>query len=318
MLVSIAIPCYRSAKTLPGVIDGIRKVFAEHKEYQYEVILVNDGSPDNTFEVIHNLCQEDNQIIGVNLSRNFGQSAAKMAALEYVNGDVLVYMDDDGQHPASGIIPLVEKILEGNDIVYAQFKQKKHSWFKRKTSDLHNWLLYKTGAKPKDIHLTSFLAFSSFSVETLKHSESPVVAVGKYMRMMTTKIGSVEVDHQKRKEGKSGYTLKSLIKLWKNSFTSFNVAALKIATAMGIGCCGIGFIMAVVLIIRKLLNPAMAVGYTSTMVTILVLCGLIMLLIGIVGEYIGKMYMILCNVPPYKVRNVLNKEKGETDAKNKE
>lgn len=306
MLISIAIPCYRSSKSLPGVVDEIRKAFSNHPGYEYQLILVNDASPDNTFEVIHELCQQDKRITGINLSKNFGQSAAKMAALEYVKGDVLVYMDDDGQHPAEGIFTLTEKVKEGNDIVYAKFKNKKHNWFKRTTSKLHNWLLYKTGAKPKDVNLTSFLAFSKFSIQTLQNSNSPVVAIGKYMRMFTTKIVDVEIDHRVRKEGKSGYTFKKLVNLWKNSFMSFNVVALKLATVLGFGSCGIGFLAAIFVIIKKLLNPQMVVGYASTMVIILVVGGLIMLLIGILGEYIGKMYMIMCGVPPYKIRTVLN------------
>ena len=120
MLISIAIPCYRSGKNLEMVVDEIRSVFAQQEEYDYQIILVCDGSPDHTDEVIRKLCAEDKSIIGVLLSRNFTQSNAKMAALKYVEGDVLVYMDDDGQHPAEDIFRLVEKIREGYDVVYIE------------------------------------------------------------------------------------------------------------------------------------------------------------------------------------------------------
>ena len=113
MVISVCIPCYRSAKTLPKVVAAIREEFAKHEGYEYQMILVNDGSPDNTFEVITQLCEEDENIIGMNLSRNHGQASAKIAALRYATGDALVYMDDDGQHPAEGIFRLVAKVEEG-------------------------------------------------------------------------------------------------------------------------------------------------------------------------------------------------------------
>lgn len=309
MLISIAIPCYKSAKTIMDVVKNIDLVFQEHTEHEYEVILVNDGSPDNTFEVIHHICQENNKVTGVNLSKNFGQSAAKMAAIPYVNGSILVYMDDDGQHPAEGIFSLVEKVEEGYDIVYAHFANKKHSLFKRVTSSLHNWILYKTGSKPKDIHLSSFFALSTFSIQTMKNSQCPVIAVAAYLRKLTTRITNIEMPHLPRKEGKSGYSLKRLFGLWGKSITSFNTALLRLAMNTGIACGFLGVIGAFIIIIRKLMHPNMAAGYASLMVIMLVLCGAIMFLIGIVGEYIGKMYLILCKLPPYKIRNVVGEDK---------
>lgn len=306
MLISIAIPCYKSAKTLPGVVEGIESVFRDHPEYDYEVILVNDGSPDNTFEIIHRICQKNKKVKGINLSQNFGQSAAKMAAIPYVNGEVLVYMDDDGQHPSEGIIKLAEKVLEGYDIVYAHFAHKQHNAFKQVTSNLHNWMLYKTGSKPKDIHLSSFFALSKFAIETMKSSDCPVVAVAAYLRKLTKKITNIEMPHLERQHGKSGYTLKRLFTLWRKSITSFNTTLLSIAMDMGIVCGSLGIIGAIVVIVSKICHPEMVAGYASIMVIMLLLCGTIMFLIGILGEYIGKMYLILCKLPPYKIRETLN------------
>ena len=127
--VSIAIPCYNSAKTLSAVVDELRAVIRQRSEFDYQIILVNDCSKDDTFEVIRSLCQADDKITGVDLSRNFGQTVAKMAALPYVRGDVLVFMDDDGQHPADQIFALVDKVLAGYDLVYARFGHKHLSFF---------------------------------------------------------------------------------------------------------------------------------------------------------------------------------------------
>lgn len=307
-LVSIAIPCYKSSKTIEGVVGGIVDVFDSQSKYDYEIILVNDGSPDNTFEVIHRICANNSKVTGVNLSKNFGQSAAKMAAIDYVNGDFLVYMDDDGQHPSDGIFALIEKVEEGFDIVYANFANKKHNAFKKVTSDMHNAFLSHIGAKPKGVHLSSFFALSSFCIEAMKTSGCPVIAVAAYLRQLTKKITNIDMPHLERKEGKSGYTLKRLIALWKKSITSFNTKLLNYSMTVGYICGAVGLLSAIIIIIRKLVNPHIAVGYASTMSAMLILSGAIMFFINILGEYIGKIYLILCGLPPYKVREVVNKE----------
>lgn len=309
--ISIAIPCYKSAHTIEAVVDGLVEQFKNQADYDYEIVLVNDGSPDNTFEVIHRICNKNPKVTGINLSKNFGQSAAKMAAISYVNGDYLIYMDDDGQHPVEGIFPLVEKINEGYDIVYAHFANKKHSAFKKFTSNLHNAFLTHIGSKPKGVNLSSYFALSSFCIKAMKTSGCPVVAVAAYLRQLTKKVTNIDMPHLKRKEGKSGYTLSRLFRLWKNSITSFNTKLLNYSMTAGYFFGGAGLLFAVVIIIRKLVNPHVAVGYASMMSGMLILSGLIMFFINILGEYIGKIYLILCGLPPYKIRDVVNKESLE-------
>ena len=305
MLISIAIPCYKSSKTISEVVKNIDTVFKLHPEHDYEVILVNDGSPDNTFEAIHRICRDNPKVTGVNLSKNFGQSAAKMAAIPFVSGDILVYMDDDGQHPEDGIFRLIEKVEEGYDIVYAHFANKKHSLIKKITSSLHNWILYKIGSKPKDVQLSSFFALSSFSIQTMKNSKCPVIAVAAYLRKLTNKVTNVEMPHRSRMAGKSGYSLKRLFDLWTKAITSFNITLLRISMNMGILCGTLGVLGAIVVFVQKILHPNIAVGYASLMVVMLMLFSILMFLIGIMGEYIGKMYLILCKFPPYKIRDVI-------------
>lgn len=310
-VITIAIPCYKSAKTIEGVVDSIDAAFKAQSEYSYEIILVNDGSPDNTFEVIHRICEKNDKVTGVNLSKNYGQGSAKMAAVEYVKGDYLVYMDDDGQHPVEGIFTMVEKINEGYDIVYANFEHKKHNAFKKITSDIHNWYLSKIDSKPKDIHLSSFMGLSSFCIEALQTSGCPVVSMGAYLRKLTKRIVNVDMPHLKRKEGKSGYSLKRLFKLWRGSITSFNTQLLNYSMTIGVVVGSIGILAAIVIIIRKLVNPHIAIGYASVMAGMLILSALIMFFISIASDYIGKIYLILCKLPPYKVREVINKENIE-------
>jgi undecaprenyl-phosphate 4-deoxy-4-formamido-L-arabinose transferase len=307
LLVTIAIPCYNSAKLIESVVGEILDIFAETSKYEPEIVLVNDGSQDNTFEVIYSLCGKYSSITGVSLSKNFGQAAAKMAALDYTHGDILIYMDDDGQHPADGIIALSDKIQEGYDVVYASFPEKQHSVFTRLTSSLHGKFMNIIGAKNKEFAISSFQAFSQFAINEMKSGGELVNKNGRYIRMLTNNVSNVPLQHRKRLAGQSGYTFKKRLKKWVNSATSLNAASLKLATNMGILFGISGFVGAIYMVIRKLLHPWMQAGFASTLVSILFVGGVVMFCIGILGEYIGKMYLILCQVPLYKVRTVIGK-----------
>jgi undecaprenyl-phosphate 4-deoxy-4-formamido-L-arabinose transferase len=281
MLVSICIPCYRSAQTLPAVVAEIRQVFATHEGYDYQIVLVNDGSPDNTFQVIRKLCQEDDHIIGVDLSRNYGQASAKMAALPYATGDAIVYMDDDGQHPAEGIFPLLEKIDEGYDIVYARFPQKHHSWFKRITSRLYQKVSEWIGNKPKGIAVSSFTAWSRIAADAVMRYQSPFPAAGLYLNKITTRIANVDVEHRDRLAGESGYSLKKLLGLTVTALTNFSIIPLRIASFVGTACAVVGFIAGIAVVIRKLINPHISAGYSSIISVILFIGGIIMMILGV-------------------------------------
>lgn len=310
-LISIIIPCYRSALTLPSVITEIREEFEKQDLYDYQIILANDGSPDNTFEVISEICDSDKKIIGLNLSRNFGQASAKMSALNYADGEITIFMDDDGQHPASGIFPIAEKIEEGFDLVYAYFPHKKHSLFKKFTSNLAGKIGVAIGSSVKGIHKSSFIGWSRFSLEALREYHSPFPASGSYLLNLTKNVANVEVEHRPRLEGKSNYTLKKMITLWLNFLTSFSVVPLRIASFSGAFCAIAGFLFGAFTIIRKILIPEISAGYTSTIAIVLFIGGMIMMMLGLIGEYIGRIYMTVSDLPQYKIRNIVNCEKRE-------
>lgn len=311
MLISVAIPCYNSSKTLPFVVDEIKKVLSEKPGYDYEIVLVNDHSPDNTFEVIKELCKNDSKIVGVDLSKNYGQASAQMTAIHYVKGDVVVFMDDDGQHPANEIFKLINKVEEGYDLVYAHFPQKKHSAFKKITSALNSKVLELTNRKPKGIYLSSYFALSTFVVNSLRNYQSPFPSIGGYILQVTRKIANVEVEHRARLEGSSNYTFSKLMKLWIQGLTNFSIAPLRLASFIGIFSSAIGIIVGIILIIRKLIFPNIAMGYTSLMAALLLIGGLLMMMLGLLGEYIGRIYIVLSNMPQYSVRKVLNYKKEE-------
>lgn len=313
MLISICIPCYRSMETLPIVVDNIKKEFAKHDNHDYQIVLVNDGSPDATFETIRNLCKEDEKIIGVDLTRNYGQAAAKIAALQYYTGDVVVFMDDDGQHSADGIFKLVDKLDEGYDVVYAHFESKKHSLFKRFTSFLHNWLAEQMGNKPKGVHRSSFVAWSKVVADSVKEYKSPFVSIGSYLVHITSKFSEVDMEHKERLTGNSRYTLKKLVKMWLNIFISFSMVPLRMASYLGFFFAISGMIAGLYLVIRKIIRPTIVAGYTSNMVMILLIGGIIMIILGIMGEYVGRIYMTISGMPQYSIRQSLNTNKDEQE-----
>ncbi len=304
MLISVAIPCYKSEKTLQRVVDEIRQVITNAPGYDYQIILVNDYPFDNTFTLIKKLCDEDAKITGVNLSRNFGQASAKMAAIPHAQGDVLVFMDDDGQHPANGIIPLVEKIQEGYDVVYAHFKSKQHSLFKRVTSKITAKISEFNGTRVKGVHVSSFYAISRFAVDCYQHYDSPFPSMMGYLNTMIGKVTDIEMPHRARLEGTSNYSLKKLLSLWLNGFTNFSVKPLRVILSLGAIIACSGFLLGLYMVIHKLINPAVAAGYTSTMAVLLFLGGLILVALGFIGEYVGRIYMTVSNLQQYRVREV--------------
>lgn len=313
--VSVAIPCYRSALTIPSVVNELRAVISAREGYDYQIILVNDYPDDNTFDVIAALCRDDPKIIGVNLSRNFGQTTAKMAALPYVTGDVLVYMDDDGQHPADQIFRLVDKVLdEDYDLVYAHFPHKKHSLFKRVTSWVNSKLLELNGSKPKGISISSYLAMNRVAVDALKKYKSPFPSIGGYLSHVVRRYANVDMEHRDRIAGESNYTLGKMMRLWLTGFTNFSTVPLRFAMFLGLFCSAIGFITGIIMVIRKLVNHNIAAGYTSMIAVQLFIGGVIMMILGLCGEYIGRIYMTISDMPQYEIRDTLNADnRKETD-----
>ena len=312
-LISIVIPCYRSETMIAGVVEDIEKEMKQLEEhYRYEIILVNDSSPDGTFEEIRRLCQEKAYITGVNLARNFGQHAALMAGFRQMKGDYLVCMDDDGQTPASSIGELIRGLEEGRDVVYAKYEHKHHNAFRNFGSRVNDWMLCFMLGKPKDLYISSFFAAKRFIVdEMLRYQNAFPYVIGLVLRA-TKNIGNVTVEHHDRRAGESGYTLGKLFSLWFNGFTSFSEKPLRIATMAGVGCAAMGFLYGLYTVIKKLVNPLVPVGFSSLMAAIMFIGGMLMLMLGLIGEYVGRMYICMNNAPQYVIREIVkNEDDGE-------
>ncbi len=310
-LVSFVIPCYRSAQTIGRVVQEIRDVMRELSQYRYEIVLVNDASPDDTFETIRALCGENRDVCGVNLARNFGQHAALMAGFRYVRGDIVVCLDDDGQTPAGEVGKLLSGIEAGSDVVYAKYANKRHSGFRNFGSRINELMTRVMLGKPKELYVSSYFAVKRFVVEEMLRYENPYPYVIGLVLRTTKKITNVEVTHKEREVGTSGYTLGKLLGLWFNGFTAFSVKPLRVATVIGVISACAGFAYGIFTIIKKFINPAVPVGFSALMAAVVFFCGLILLMLGIIGEYIGRIYISLNNSPQYVIRECLDERDAE-------
>lgn len=310
-LISFVIPCYRSEKTIKGVVEEVMAAAEALTNDTYEIILVNDGSPDDTFSVIKSLCEADSRIKGINLSKNFGQHAALMAGFRHVKGDIVVCLDDDGQTPAGEVGKLIAGIEEGADVVYARYDHKRHSWFRNFGSKLNELMTRVMLGKPKKLYISSYFAARRFVIdEVVRYENAYPYVIGLVLRA-TKNITNVDVTHRERVIGTSGYTLGKLINLWVNGFTSFSVKPLRIATMIGALCAFLGFCYGIYTIIKKFVNPAVPMGFSSLMAAVVFIGGMQMLLLGLIGEYIGRIYVCMNNSPQYVIREIINMEKGQ-------
>lgn len=310
--VSFVIPCYRSALTIGNVVQEIKDTMRTLTQYEYEIILVNDCSPDDTFEVIRRLCKENDNICGVDLAKNFGQHGALMAGFHQVKGDILVCLDDDGQTPANEVGKLLAEIENGQDVVYASYAHKKHSLFRNFGSWMNEKMAQFLLGKPKELIVSSYFAARRFIVdEMLRYENAYPYVIGLVLRS-TKRIVNVPVQHREREVGTSGYTLGKLLGLWFNGFTAFSTKPLRIATFSGGVFALFGFAYGIYTIIKKFINPDVPLGFSSTMAAIMFIGGMLMIMLGLIGEYIGRMYICMNSAPQFVVRDlVLPQEKEE-------
>ena len=307
--ISYVIPCYKSALTITGVINEIQSAMENLKQYTYEIVLVNDCSPDNTFEVIENLAKQYDNICGIDLAKNFGQHAALMAGFHYITGDILVCLDDDGQTPADEVGKLLQEIENGQDVVYAKYEHKRHSLFRNFGSAVNEKMAQFLLGKPKELYVSSYFAARRFVVEEMLHYDKSYPYVIGLVLRTTKRITNVTVNHREREIGTSGYTFSKLIALWMNGFTAFSVKPLRIATWIGIACAVLGFIYGIYTVIKKFINPAVPVGFSSMMAALMFIGGMILFMLGLLGEYMGRMYISMNNAPQYVIRDIVNEKK---------
>ena len=305
---SFIIPCYRSERTVTQVIDEIIAVVSQ-REYDYEIIAVNDASPDSVLQVLLGISEQNSKIKVIDLAINAGQQAAMMAGMQYMTGDYAVFLDDDYQCPTDHLWQLLQPLYEGADVSCAKYGYKRESLFRNFGSWLNDLMYRSLLHKPKDLQLSNFVAVKRFVVDKMLEYKNPYPYVDGLLLRTTSKIVNVPMSDRKRLYGKSNYTLGKLIKLVLNGFTSFSIKPLRIATVSGMFCSMGGLIYMIYIIVSRLVRSDIDAGYSSIMAVNLFIGGFIMMLLGMIGEYVGRMYICLNNSPQYVVRDIYNIEK---------
>lgn len=307
--ISFVIPCYRSEKTVLIVVDEIERTMAGRSELDYEIILVNDGSPDHVWQVIEKRSNEDPRVLGINLAKNFGQHAALMAGYNHCTGDCIVSLDDDGQTPADKVFLLIDELEKGYDVVYASYPENHQNAFRRWGSNFAKKMSDYMFDIKDDRKGSSYFVVRRFVIdEIIRYDHSYPYISGLILRT-TRNIGVVSVPHRDRIEGRSGYNLKSLISLWLNGFTAFSVKPLELGIFIGVGMAMLGFAYAVYTIIRRLFVPTVVEGWSSLISITLIVGGIIMVMLGLIGEYIGRIYICINNSPQYVVKEISGRTK---------
>ena len=309
---SFVIPCYGSEKSIGGVVSDIQSTVIEHGGYDYEIICVNDKSPDKVIDVLRSISGINKKVKVLSLAKNSGQHAAIMAGYSVVSGDIIVCLDDDGQNPPSEMFKLIDEVENGKDIVFAKYSVKKHSIFRNFGSVINNVMAEQFIGKPKDFALTSYFACKRYIVDEILKYDKPYPYLGGLLLRTTDNIGTVPVTHKERAVGKSGYSINKLLSLWMNGFTAFSVKPLRVASISGAISASAGFIYGVIAIIRKVVEPEKYLaGYSSIICILLFLGGLTLLVLGLIGEYIGRIYICINRSPQYVICEKINLDEDQ-------
>ncbi len=307
-LLSFVIPCYRSEETITKVYSEIIQVMALRPEYDYEIIAVNDCSPDDVYSVLRDLAANDPKFKVVDLAKNFGKHSAMMAGFSFVRGEYVVNLDDDYQCPANELWKLMDALIAENyDCTTAVYSKKQEAAWKRFGSLINKRMVDMLIEPPKGIAIENFSVIKRYVCDEILRYTNPYPYVTGLLMRATHRIKMIPMEERERGDNKAtGFTFKKSFSLFANGLTAFSVKPLRIASLLGVFFALLGFVYGLFVIIRKLLNPAIMMGYSSIMAVQLFSSGIIMLLLGVIGEYIGRIYISLNRSPQYVIRETVN------------
>lgn len=305
--ISIVIPVYNSQENLTELARQIHDALSGMR---HELILVNDGSRDGSWQTIAGLCRQYDSIIGVNLRKNSGQDNAIMAGLSYATGSFSVIMDDDIQHSPYDIIKLYDACRQGYDVCYANFSKKKQalwknlgSWFNGKIADI---LI----DKPKHIYLSPFQIIRKDVVDEILKYKGPYPYVQGLLLQITNNVTQITLSHHARYKGKSNFNLFRSMSVFFKLATSFSVYPLRIASLLGFLVASVGFGLAMFYLIEYFVSDHKVEGWLTLVLINLIIGGMVLASIGMIGEYMGRMYLNLNAKPQYTVKETIRNEKG--------
>lgn len=299
---SIVVPVYRSEPILPLLVEKVQQEIGQlGLPHGFELILVNDASPDQSWRVIRELATRYSFVRGLSLRRNFGQHNATMAGLHQARGNMVVVMDDDLQHPPEAIPRMLAALEEGYDVCYTHYNNRQHALWKKLGSAFNDWAARHLLGKPRGLYLSSFKAMRSEVVAEIIRYDGPFAYVDGLILDVTRNIHAVGINHQARHEGEGNYNLRRSVSLWLKMATSFSILPLRIASYTGFLLSAVSLLMIVYVMVQKWMYPETPAGWSSLIATVLLIGGVQTLSIGMLGEYLGRTYLKLNHKPQFVV-----------------
>jgi glycosyltransferase involved in cell wall biosynthesis len=309
---SIVVPVYRGASTIATLVEALSRLTPEGG---LEIILVNDGSPDNSDEVCRALLQTARvPLTYIEHARNFGEHNAVMSGLRHARGAYVINMDDDLQNPPEEVVRLFDHARNGRwDVVYTRYAIKQHAGWRNLGSRFANRVADVLLDKPKGLYLSSFRCMAALVVREVTQYNGPYPYIDGLIMQVTRRIDSIEVRHFPRMEGRSNYTLTRLVRLWLNLATSFSLVPLRLAVFAGATMAALGAIGAVATIIEALFLNQTPTGWASTMVVLLLVGGVQSMILGVLGEYVGRTFLTANGKPQGAIRMIVRNDGGGPD-----
>lgn len=304
---SIVIPVYNSEDIVSETVDQIVN-FMRGSGHKFEIVLVNDGSTDTSWEVIRHLPDSFPEVVSIDLLRNSGQHTAVFCGIAHARGDYIITMDDDLQNPPPEIGKLIGKIHEGYDLVFAQFEQKQHSLFRRLGSIMVGYLNHKVFNKPKDLILTNFRIFTAEVAKRMLRSKVKKPYIPGELLKAARNCANVTTLHSPRLHGKSNYTIYKILALLARLLFSYSSFPLRLLSRIGGGVALLSLMLGTFFLVRSLFVDTETAGWASLIVMISFLQGLIILMLGIVGEYLAKLLNQMSEESPYEVVEVVRND----------
>lgn len=309
-LISYIFPIFNESGNIDLLYKTVAELLQDNKQYDYELIFINDGSRDNSLELLKKLQTKDKRATVIDFSRNFGHQIAVTAGLDYARGDAVIIMDADMQDPPKVSFELIKKWEEGYDVVYAQRRTRKDTWFKKLTADM----FYRTLQKLADINIPrntgDFRLIDRKVVDEIKKFKEH----HRFLRGMVSYVGfkqiAVQFDRHERYAGETGYPLKKMLKFAADGIFSFSTYPLKVIRNLGFAIASLAFLGILYAIAMKVFFPDITIeGWTFIVISILFVGGVQLVMLGVLGSYIGRIYTEAQNRPLYMVAAVYGQDK---------
>lgn len=301
--VSIILPAYNEAESFPLIVANMKQVLEMNPGYNWEFLLVNDGSSDATLEKMCQLHEEDSHFSYLDLSRNYGKEIAMMAGLDYIKGEAVIVMDADMQHPIDVIPEMLRYWEEGYDDVYAQRRSSKETWFKKKTSKMYYRILQDVTSIPIQVDTGDFRLLDGACIDALRRMRETERNTKGMCSWIGFKKKGIVYDQKLRVAGRSKWNFMTLLNLALNGLTSYTTAPLRLASILGGTISVIAFIYLIYILFTTLVFSEPVQGFPTIMITVLFLGGIQLLCIGIIGEYLGKVFKEVKNRPGYFINS---------------